>query len=238
MSVAEPNIRLSIVLPCYNPLNNWLDTVAKYYAEVLQVEPNTELIIVNDGSTKEVNAETVKQKLSAFSNVRYISYAANFGKGHALRRGVMETKGSLIIFTDIDFPYTTESFKTIYKVLTDGADVAIGIRNREYYTHLPKARVYISKFLRFLIRKTLRIPTDDTQCGLKGFNLVGRQIFLVTSIQRYLFDLEFIYLAARAKLNIQTRTVNLRDDVQLSHMNWKVLLQEGGNFLKIFFRAF
>lgn len=238
MSVTATNINLSIVLPCYNPLDNWLDTVAKYYAETLLIEPNSELIIVNDGSTKEINAETVNQRLSGFSNVRYISYAANFGKGHALRRGVMETKGKLVVFTDIDFPYTTESFKTIYKALTDGADVAVGIRNREYYTHLPRARVYISKFLRFLIRKTLRIPTDDTQCGLKGFNLVGREIFMVTEIQRYLFDLEFIYLAARAKLNIQTRTVNLRDDVQLSHMNWKVLLHEGGNFLKIFFRAF
>lgn len=238
MSETVNHIRLSVVLPCYNPLDNWLDTVVKYYAEVLRTEPNTELIIVNDGSTKDINAELVKQKLSAFSHVHYIAYSPNFGKGHALRSGVKQAKGGVIIFTDIDFPYTTESFQTIYKALMEGADVAIGIRNREYYTHLPKARVYISQFLRFLIRKTLRIPTDDTQCGLKGFNQKGKEVFLTTEIERYLFDLEFIYLSARAKLNIQTRTVNLRDDVQLSHMNWKVLLQEGGNFLKIFFRAF
>ena len=71
----------------------------------------------------------------------------------------------------------------------------------------------------------LRIPTDDTQCGLKGFNQVGREVFLSTTIQRYLFDLEFIFLAAQKNLRIATEEVQLRPDVILSKMNWKKLYQ-------------
>ena len=117
---------------------------------------------------------------------------------------------------------------------SEQAYVAIGIRSEEYYTHLPKARVRISKLLRWFIKKFLRIPTDDTQCGLKGFNKKGKEVFLQTTINRYLFDLEFIFLAARNNLSIQTVEVQLRPEVTLSKMNWKILIQEFGNFLKIF----
>lgn len=144
----------------------------------------------------------------------------------------------MIIYTDIDFPYTHESFLKIYNALkNENADVAIGIRGEGYYHYLPKARVRISKLFRWFIKKFLHIPTDDTQCGLKGFNQKGKEIFLQTTINRYLFDLEFIFLSARKKLSIKTVEVELRPDIVLSKMNWKILTQEFGNFLKIFVRS-
>jgi hypothetical protein len=73
---------------------------------------------------------------------------------------------------------------------------------------------------------------------LKGFNQRGKEIFMQTSINRYLFDLEFVFLSARKKAIIKTIEVQLRPEVTLSTMNWKILLQEGGNFLKIFLRSF
>lgn len=173
----------------------------------------------------------------AASGIRHVTYTENKGKGYALRQGVEAAKGEYIIYTDIDFPYTHESFLKVYKALKEGNDVSIGIRGEEYYTHLPKSRVYISKFLRSLIRFFLRIPTDDTQCGLKGFNQKGKEVFLKTTINRYLFDLEFVFLSAREKLKIKTVEVELRPEVVLSKMNWKILLQEFGNFLKIFTKS-
>ncbi|HWB62373.1 MAG TPA: glycosyltransferase, partial [Chitinophagales bacterium] len=175
---------------------------------------------------------------SRFPEIKLVSYPINYGKGHALREGVKRELGQIVIYTDIDFPYTHASLVSIYNTLQSGnCDVAIGIRGEEYYTHLPKARVRISKFLRLLIRGLLRIPTDDTQCGLKGFNQNGKEVFLQTEIERYLFDLEFIFLSARKKLLIKTIPVQLRPGVELSSMRWKILLQESGNFLKIFTKS-
>ena len=85
-----------------------------------------------------------------------------------------------------------------------------------------------------MIRRFLRIPTDDTQCGLKGFNAKGKEVFLQTSIDRYLFDLEFVFLSARKKLTLKKVVVELRPGIELSYMRWGVLMQEFGNFLKIF----
>lgn len=227
------NTALSIVLPCYNPLPDWVEIIRRHAALAQQNYSNVEIIVVNDGSRPNIHDQAVE----SIPGVRLIKYETNRGKGYALRQGAQAATGEYIIYTDIDFPYTNESFDKIFEALKAGNDVAIGIRGEEYYAHLPASRVRISKFLRSLIRFFLRIPTDDTQCGLKGFNQKGKEVFLQTTINRYLFDLEFVFLSARKKLNIKTVEVELRPEITLSQMNWKVLLQEFGNFLKIFVRS-
>lgn len=199
---------------------------------VNSIEPLNELIIVNDGSSK-LNVSEAENFFSNYPNIHFYSYPVNKGKGHALRYGINEAKGDLIIYTDIDFPYTENSFRNIFSSLKAGADVAIGVRSTDYYLHLPKARVYVSKFTRVLIRTFLSIPVDDTQCGLKGFNEKGKAVFLKTSIERYLFDMEFIFLSARGKLKIEPVVVELREGIQLSVLQSKILFQEGRNFIKI-----
>lgn len=228
---------LSIILPCYNPPPGWGENVITAFKRIQGVIPNAELIVVNDGSTN-LNTDDMPLLLKNYPNVVPISYEINQGKGYALREGVKASTGEIIIYTDIDFPYTHESFLKLFSVLkNENTDMAIGIRGEDYYTHLPQARVRISKLLRWFIKKFLRIPTDDTQCGLKGFNQKGKEVFLKTTINRYLFDLEFVFLAAREKLSIKTVEVELRPEVVLSKMNWKILVQEFGNFLKIFVRS-
>ena len=81
-------------------------------------------------------------------------------------------------------------------MLLAGADVAVGVREEAYYAQIPPARRWVSRLLRRLIRHVLRLPVDDTQCGLKGFNETGRHLFLRTT-KRYLFDLEMLFMAAR-----------------------------------------
>lgn len=227
---------LSIVLPCYNPQEGWKEVIANSYNTISRAYGLIELIIVNDGSSS-IDANDAQQYFQSFGNITFHTYTTNMGKGYALREGVKLAKGDLIIYTDIDFPYTQQSFDDILTTLKQGSDIAIGIRGPEYYTHLPKARIYISKFLRFLIRTMLRIPTDDTQCGLKGFNQKGKKVFLQTTINRYLFDLEFVFLSARNKLSIKTVEVELREGILLSTMRIGVLLQEGGNFLSVLWRS-
>lgn len=224
------------MLPCYNPPKGWKENIVANYTAIKATQDLVELIIVNDGSTT-VDVAGATAFFNRHEGIVFRSYTTNMGKGYALREGVKLAQGALIVYTDIDFPYTHESFNAILLALQQNADVAIGIRGAEYYTHLPKLRVYISKFLRFLIRTMLRIPTDDTQCGLKGFNQKGKEVFLQTTINRYLFDLEFVFLSARNKLNIKTVEVELREGILLSTMRMGVLLQEGGNFLSVLWRS-
>lgn len=233
----EP-VLLSVIVPCYNPAPGWRENVLANYVFITGYAPGAELIIINDGSNRNFELAETKQFFSGYEKIKLISYEKNRGKGFALRTGVAASTGSLVIYTDIDFPYTKQSLQAAYYALKHGGNnVVAGKRDTEYYKHLPPSRVRISKFLKFLIRSFLRIPIDDTQCGLKGFDELGKKVFLKTSIDRFLFDLEFIFLAAREKLTVKPVDVELREGFELSSMPWKILMQESGNFLKIFLRG-
>lgn len=230
--------KLDIVLPCYNPQQGWVQQIVQAYISLsLKLEgTNIGLYIVNDGSSKGDVDAAVSQISEHVPNLVYLTYHPNQGKGNALRVGVAATQASIVIYTDIDFPYQEESLLAVYnQLLANAGDVVIGVRPMSYYEKVPPARRAISKVLRFFIKLFIRIPTTDTQAGIKGFNDRGKAVFLQTTIKRYLFDMEFIYLSARKKLKIYCQPVHLREGVIFSHMNWRVLLTEGFNFLRILF---
>lgn len=227
-------IQLSIILPYYNPPTNWeLHVLDAYQTLQRKLLFHPEIIVVNDGSLigQEKALDFLKNNIP---NFKATGYEQNKGKGAALRHGVALAQGAKIIFTDIDFPYTTESCLSIWEALLT-YDIVIGIKDKTYYRHLPKARIWVSKFLRKMIGLFFRMPITDTQCGLKGFNQKGKTIFLDTTIDRYLCDLEFVYRSFRAKppLKIASREVKLRDEVEFRKMNAKILISEFFNFLKI-----
>ncbi len=233
-------MKLDIVLPCYNPLPAWekriVDTIQLLEKRLKGVE--VFLYMVNDGSSKNIDRQAVAYLNNHVANFQFIEYSINRGKGYALRQGVAATKNDLCIYTDIDFPYELESLVAVFEALKSGVSVAIGVRESRYYEYVPRVRIWISKTLKWLIRNFLRLPVTDTQCGLKGFNKEGKAIFLSTTIDRYLFDLEFVFLTAKQKnLQLKPITVELRPGIVFSNMNFKILSQEGKSFLKIFLKS-
>jgi glycosyltransferase involved in cell wall biosynthesis len=225
---------LSIVLPCYNPDTNWAANILIRYNEIAPLLKNytVDIIVVNDGSSTNLEAElmSLTQQLP---NCKTISYHTNKGKGYAIRQGIEQAKGDYIIYTDIDFPYTNQSFINILEELKN-YDITIGTRGLSYYNNIPVHRAFISKLLKFLIKTLLRIPTDDTQGGLKGMKNEVKTYFLKTEINRYLFDLEFICIAAKNKLNIGLIPVVLNENTVVRKMNLKVVSKELVNFFKVY----
>ncbi|MFN5912142.1 MAG: glycosyltransferase family 2 protein [Bacteroidota bacterium] len=232
----EP-ITLSVVLPCYNPPDNWEDVVANT-VDILENKLGIpfELLVVNDGSTRNCEAERFNKLKKEHPNTQVLTHEVNMGKGRALRTGVQKASGSLIIYTDIDFPYNDESFTALFVELKAGSDVVLGHRDLEYYRHTPFLRRLISKTLRFCLKSLLKLPTDDSQCGIKGFNRSGKAVFLGTTIDRFLFDLEFIKLVSMHGLTVRNVDVQLKPNVIFSKVNIRILLRESRNFLKILFR--
>lgn len=228
---------LNIVLPCYNPPVGWETMVVNAVQSIskhIGIQPR--LIIVNDGSMKNVEPEKIEFIRKHVPSLNWVSYPENKGKGYALRQGVSQAKEGLIVYTDIDFPYEETSFIRVYEELLSGCDVAPGHRGKEYYSKTPFLRKVISKFLRWTLKTFLRLPTDDSQCGIKGFNQKGAEVFLDTHIDRFLFDLEFLKLANKRKLSIRKVKVDLKPNVVFSKVNLKILFRESLNFFRVLFR--
>lgn len=228
-------VSVDIVLPCYNPNNTWhLELINFYsYARDLYL---LNFIIVNDGSTGNKVSEQVEQLKQEKIPVQYITYKKNKGKGYALRQGVSAASGDFAIYTDIDFPFTNQSTSELINCLITGKyDIVAGYRDSSYYQKkMSGFRKLLSKAFRIFIKDLLKMPVSDTQCGLKGFNKKGREKFLATRINRYLFDFEFIYTACRDKtVQVHTIQAGLKDNVVFSKMKLKILIQEAFNLLYV-----
>jgi len=226
---------IDIVLPCYNPQPKWY-TELLHFHERAKENYTIRYILVNDGS---VNAELEKALpvlKSEGIDVTYISYPENKGKGYALRQGVKASKNEYVIYTDIDFPFTNNSvMDVIDKILGGGSDVVAGNRDAMYYRNkMSFFRKLLSKSFRFILKHLLRMKVTDTQCGLKAFNAKGKEEFLKTRINRYLFDFEFIYRCGKNNsIRITPEAVELKPNVEFSKMKLKILVQETFNLFKV-----
>lgn len=227
----------AIIIPVYNPPKGWAAHLLLQLNEFLMLttERNVQLVIVNDGSTNEYFKDEINSIINSYVNTLVVENKKNSGKGFTLRKGVAATNALYYIVTDVDFPYTTESMLAVYQELQTGnCDIAAGNRNSEYYNHIDGFRKNLSLLLRNFIRQRLKLLTDDTQCGLKGFNEAGKQLFLQTKINRYLYDLEFMMKASNSKgIRLKPVPVFLRSGIVLRSMPLTILLQETGNFFRI-----
>lgn len=237
--ILQPNsTNLQVIVPCYNPPEGWEAALAGRFLDFQGIMadflPGVGLSVVNDGSERHATESNFSRLRGLVPGVQIVSYAENRGKGHALRQGVAAAAADFYLVTDADFPYTLDSMRRVVEVLHAQGGIAAGNRDTAYYTKVPASRRALSKGLRWLLRHVLRQPIDDSQCGLKAFDRTGRAVFLDTTIERFLFDLEFLMLARQRRVKVVPVPVELRQGVTFSQVGWRVLAAEGGNFMRLF----
>lgn len=226
---------IDIILPCYNPGKNWHVELLDFNKVASKIY-NIHYIIVNDGSTNGFLKESIDLLKEAGVAHKLVSYEVNMGKGFALRKGVLSSTRDTVIYTDIDFPFTNQStLRMIDMLMTNQYDVLAGNRSEAYYQKkMSFFRIYLSKTFRLFLRKMVKLRITDTQCGLKGFTLRGKEEFLKTRINRYLFDFEFIYNCHRnTEIKLAAVEVELKNNVVFSKMKPKIVLQETINLLNV-----
>lgn len=225
---------IEIVVPCYNPLPDWeVNLIHSFQEFEKSIEADCALILINDGSSKGVQAQHIEAISAQIEKFTYIHYKENKGKGYALRKGLEQAGGGRIILTDIDFPYVNTSMISIWNSLEEGNDIALGYREESYYRKVPFARLLISKTFRLVLRSLMNMNVNDTQCGLKGLNEKGKEVFLRSETNGYLYDLEFVKDAQKAGLKIGRTVVELKDGVEFTNMKFSILWKEARNFLRI-----
>jgi glycosyltransferase involved in cell wall biosynthesis len=139
MSQPAPRVRVSVVIPVYNEQA----TIAELVRRVQAVEISKEIVIVDDYSTDEtrnvlrglVNAAAggaksgnAPDELSA-GNIRVFFQDRNRGKGAAVRRGIKESRGELVLIQDADLEYDPHDYGALMDPIERGvADVVYGSR--------------------------------------------------------------------------------------------------------------
>ncbi|WP_440134036.1 glycosyltransferase [Chitinophaga sancti] len=227
---------IDLILPCYNPPENWVNNLLQHYEEMMSILGSVpvQLILVNDGSTRNFGEEEVNHLKSLIPDIIIVSYSQNRGKGYAVREGSKKGRSDFQVYTDLDFPFGVGIVKKVYEQLLQGADVVAGERGAAYLELLPAKRKMITRLSRYINRSLLRLKINDAQAGLKGFNRKGRRVLLATHVDGFLYDSEFIYKAGRdPMITMKSLDISCRPGISFSSFGIKPLLKELQNYFSI-----
>jgi glycosyltransferase involved in cell wall biosynthesis len=115
---------LSVVIPVYNEARTLREVVAR----VLAAAPTKEILMVDDASSDDSRA--IMQELAqAHAEVRCFFHEKNRGKGAAVRTGIPECRGDLVLIQDADLEYDPKDYPRLLEPILSGrADVVFGSR--------------------------------------------------------------------------------------------------------------
>lgn len=196
--------KVAIILPVYNEvkrIDNCLKPLLNYFSNL---NSNYLILIVDDGSTdNSINYITNNYKIK---NLDLIKLNKNYGKGYAVRKGVLHALAGNyqhIIFGDSDGSWSIKALSNMISDLQNGSDLTIGTRILKDI-NTPFYRKFISTITRYIYRSIFDLNSIiDTQAGLKGFSFhAAEKIFPNCTQNGWLFDIEILILARRKKIEI------------------------------------
>lgn len=190
-------MKLSVVIPVYNEVNNIQEILKRVQATKLA----TEIIIVDDGS-KDGTRE-ILQKLDGKKKVRVILHEKNQGKGAAVVTGMRAAAGEVLLIQDADLEYDPRDYPALLKPIAEGlADVVYGSR----FLGAPRR---VTMFWHQLANQLLTLMTNilydsiltDMETGYKVFR---RQVIegMTIRAKRFNFEPEFTAKILKQKYRI------------------------------------
>jgi len=200
---------LSLVIPAYNEEHRLTASLRSILSFFETRGDLLEIVVVDDGSR-----DRTWDVIASFPTpVRGVRLAANRGKGAALRVGVEATVGDRLLLTDADLsapvaeveklePHLEEVPVVIGSRAVEGADVT---RRQPFY------RESMGRTFNVLIHLIGLGGFRDTQCGFKLLDgAVGRALMAASVVDGFAYDVELIWLARRAGLEVREVGVRWR----------------------------
>lgn len=215
---------LSLIVPAFNEehrLPGALDETLNYLQQraVKDKSFTYEVVIVDDGSTDattQVAYDFVRKY--TVDNIRVILLGRNHGKGEAIRKGMLHSRGELLLMLDADGATKVNDLEKLEKQIRAVAESKRGnsaahdssSRISEYpvaafgsRAHLEEKALATRKWYRNFLMKGFHLVVlmvagpgiRDTQCGFKMFTrAAARKLFSNIRLKRWCFDVELVYL--------------------------------------------
>src|SRR6266540_165396 len=192
----QPLMLLSVIIPVYNEAGTLREIVGRVMKSSVPV--GRELIIVDDAS-RDATPDVLKAVVAEHGDqVRIVSHATNRGKGAAIRTGIANARGEIVLIQDADLEYDPRDYPLLLEpILEDQADVVFGNRFHGgphrvlYFWH------YVAnRFLTLLTNLLTGLNLSDMEVGYKVFRAdVLRRITLTSN--RFGFEPEITVKVAR-----------------------------------------
>ena len=205
---------LSVVIPAYNEEQRLPASLARIRGFLEARAQSFEIVVADDGSR---DATAAVAEAEGGPCLRVLRGERNRGKGHAVRRGMLEARGGRRLMTDADLSTPIDELPSLEARLDQGFDVAIGSRaivGARIEVRQSAFRETAGRAFNVLVRLLLLPGIRDTQCGFKLFTAAAAQAaFAPVRLAGFSFDVEAIYIARRQGLRVAEVPVLWRNDV-------------------------
>jgi glycosyltransferase involved in cell wall biosynthesis len=196
---------LSVVVPAFNEAARIFRTINDIRAEIDRLGLEGELLVVDDGSTDRT-ASAVAEAGRSDARVKLVR-ATHAGKGAAVRRGMLEARGTWRFLADADLSMPISELKRFIDAAADGeVDIIVGSREAGGARRVgePWTRHVIGRVFNWAVKALVLRGIDDTQCGFKLFSVRAAQLlFPLQQLDGFGFDVEILFLARRAGLVVR-----------------------------------
>lgn len=195
--------KLSIIIPVYN---EWR-TIRELLEKLIHLKVEKEIIVVDDGSN-----DGTSDILDKFSHprVKLIRHPRNRGKGAAIRTGLAEAAGDLVIIQDADLEQDPEDiYHLIQPILKKEAKVVYGSRflQERPKMNLPAyfANIFLSRLASLLYGQRI---TDLETC----YKVFDREVIQSVSLKSDGFEFEPEVTAKILKQGHRIHEVPIQED--------------------------
>lgn len=217
---------LSFVIPVYNEAQRLQKTFTALEELTLPRGLKLEdVIFVNDGSedaTLRILQRAKKGLEKALkarkhkAKITIISYKENRGKGYAVTTGMNASDADYTLFFDADMSTPLSEIKKFMPFIAKNIEVIIGTRKNGKSTvikHQPVFRELLGKGFTLMTQRILSTSVTDFTCGFKAIRKNAKdKIFAQTTIERWSYDAEIIFLASQKGYTMQEVPVVWSDD--------------------------
>lgn len=179
---------VSVIIPVYN-VKDYLDECV---ASVLKLKTETEILLVDDGST-DGSGLLCDAWAEKHSHVRVI-HQENGGLSAARNRGIQNARGSHLLFLDSDDFLDPEETDRMLGHLTDSTDVLMGLYNNYYTSENRYAPESAAGFLSLsgtvpVARFLEAIPADGSSCYMTAWRFVCRRAWALANELLFFADI-------------------------------------------------
>lgn len=195
-------MQLTVVIPVLNEEKKILPDIDAAISFFGENGIAGEVIVVDDGSSDRTAEVVNRRALRGTGDVRLISYSPNRGKGFAVKEGVLNARGEIIMFIDSGncIPYE-DILPAIRMVAENSADISKASRFLKESSIMgprPASRRFLSWMFRRFVRLYAGLPgyITDSQCGLSIYRSeVAGALYGELVSEGFMFDVEIIVRA-------------------------------------------